>query len=152
MDVEVASAALAEPPGSDQRGFSVLEVVAGTVISVLAIVGLAYSFGLGRGLLDRHGVARAALGTAQRRMEILSTRPASALVPGSDSTRVFYFSGVAVGVEHWSVEWVDEPADSLGASDLDGDPNDVKRVTLRVLWGSGLDADTIRLVRTFPAG
>lgn len=152
MARDVRPAALAGATGSDQRGFSVLEVVAGTVISVLAIVGLAHTFAVGRGLVDRYGVARAALGAAQRRMEILTTRPPASLIAGSDSIRTFSVGGVVVGTERWTVQWVDERIDSLAPYDLDGNPNDLKRVTVRVYWGNGIDADTIRLVRTFPGG
>ena len=136
---------------SDQRGFSLVEAVAGTALAILAIVALAHTFATGRGLIDRYEVARAALGVAQRRLEILTTRPPASLVVGQDSTLSFVFKGQAVGVEFWSVRWVDERIDSLGGSDLDGNPNDTKRVQVRVSWGSAFDADTVRLERLFPA-
>lgn len=132
-----------------ERGFSVIEAVVGTMIAILAIVGLAHTFGLGRGMVDRYEIARAALGTAQRRMEVLTTRPPATLIAGADSTRNFVYEGRVVGVEHWTTAWMDARIDSF--SPQDANPNDLKRVTVRVSWGSGVDADTIRLERVFPA-
>lgn len=145
--------ALDDPPsGGDQRGFSLLEAVVGTFISVLAIVGLAHTFGLGRGMVDRFEIARAALGTAQRRMEILTAGPPASLIADSDNTGAFYFHGATIGSERWTVKGVDEGIDSLGDGDLDQNPNDLRQVTVKVYWGAGGASDSIQLVRMFPAG
>lgn len=138
-------------PGSGQRGFSMIEAVVGAAMAVLAVVALAYSFSVGRGMMDRYEVARAALGAAQRRMEILTTRPGASLIPGADSTLAFRYKGTSIGTEHWTVQWVDARVDCLGGADLDG-PNDLKRVRVSVRWGSGYESDTLRLERVFPGG
>jgi len=150
MSRNSAPAALVASP-TDQRGFSLVEAVAGTALAILAIVALAHTFATGRALIDRYEIARAALGAAQRRMEVLTTRPPATLLVGPDSAQAFVFKGQTVGTEKWNVQWVDERVDSLGGSDLDGNTNDTKRVRIWVWWGTGFDADTVRLDRLFPA-
>jgi len=50
----------------NERGFSLAEALTGATISVIAVMGLAYSFGVGRGLVNRYEVARAARKPASR--------------------------------------------------------------------------------------
>ena len=64
----------------NERGFSLMEALTGATVSVIAVLGLAYSFGVGRGLVNRYEVARAALGEAQSELEALQ------LVPRGDPT------------------------------------------------------------------
>ena len=52
-----------------------MEVVVATVVAVVAVLALAYTFGTGRGLVNRYEAARVALAAAQRRMESLSAGP-----------------------------------------------------------------------------
>ena len=76
----------------DQRGISLIEVIAGTLISVLVIAGLAHSFGVGRGLINRYEIARVALSTAQERLELLSTLQAgsdSLAIPAGEASKIF---------------------------------------------------------------
>src|SRR5437667_6718534 len=61
----------------NERGFSLVEALTAATISVIAVMGLAYSFGVGRGLVDRYEVARAALGEAQSQLEALTLLPVS---------------------------------------------------------------------------
>jgi hypothetical protein len=138
----------------DQRGISLIEVVAGTLISVLAMVGLAYSFGVGRGLINRYEIARAALSTAQERLEVLSSLPpgsADLAIPAgnpssSSPPSPFYSRGRQVGEQWWVVEWVDDPID--GVDPADPYPEDLKRVTAYVTW-QGDVRDTVRFSRYF---
>src|SRR4029077_10263860 len=111
-----ASVALAVEP-HDQRGFSLIEAVVATVIAVVAVIGMAHSFGMGRALISRYEIGRVALGTVQRRMEFYAMRPSVEIAsPQSDSV-AFVYDGKNIGWESWNVVWVDDPFDGLGAGD-----------------------------------
>ncbi len=56
----------------DERGISLTEALTAATLSVIAVIGLAYSFGVGRSLVDRYEIARAALGEAQTQLESMS--------------------------------------------------------------------------------
>jgi len=133
----------------DERGLGLFEVIAGTVIATLAVLGLAYTFGIGRGLIDRYQVARSALGEAQHLVDSLSVvRPVS-LTAGN---RPFEVAGVSAGVSSWTVTPVDDPVDGLASSSPpDPNPVDLNRLTVQVSWGSGLLADKLQLTRFVPA-
>ena len=123
-----------------------MEVVVATVIAVIAVVALAYSFAMGRGLVNQYEVARIALAAAQRRMETLSSLPANAAelqigVPHAADVQV---DGLTVARETWTVVAYDDPADGLHG-DLD-----FKQVTATVSWGRGGPNETVTLTRLFP--
>ena len=123
-----------------------MEAVVATAISVIAILGLAHSFGMGRAFIDRYAIARVALGVAQARMEGLSMLPPAApdfsIGPHPDAPVVFTFQGAPVGTEQWLVEWFDDPSTPLTTADL-------RRVTVVVAWSLGADQDSVRLARLF---
>lgn len=130
MSNDSASAALAG--STDQRGFSLMEAVVATAIAVIAVLGLAHSFGMGRALIVRYEIGRAALGVASRRMETLAAQsPLTLPAPSADSV-AFVYKGSAIGMESWTVQWVDDPYDGTGIADNVGGPNDLKRVTVSV--------------------
>jgi type II secretory pathway pseudopilin PulG len=124
------------------RGFALVEVMVSAVIAVLGVLGLAYSFSVGRVQVDRFEVARAALAVAQQRMELLSVLAgnASELTIGQHPTSAFVYDG-ASGGESWKVDWYDDPG-ATGTKDL-------KRVTVQVAWTQGALSDTVRLSRLF---
>jgi hypothetical protein len=128
-----------------QRGIGLMEIMVATVITVIAVVALAYAFGNGRGLVDRFAEARVALSVAHRRMELLSSLPAAAaeLAPGYDSgSRDVVLDGRLAARERWRVALWDDPVDPAHGTDL-------KQVWVTVTWGSG-SADTVGLHRFFP--
>jgi hypothetical protein len=130
-----------------ERGLGLMEVVVATVIAVIAVVALAYSFGVGRGLVNQYEVARIALAAAQRRMETLSTLPATAAelqigVPHAGDVQV---DGRTVARESWTVEAYDDPADGLHAGEID-----LKKVTVSISWGRLGPNETLSLTRLFP--
>jgi len=132
-----------------ERGVGLMEVVAATVIAVIAVVALAYSFGAGRGLVNQYEVARIALAAAQRRMETLSALPATAAElqigshpsSGTDPVQV---DGRTVARESWRVVAYDDPADGRF------DDLDLKQVTVTVSWGRGGPSETVVFTRLFP--
>ena len=127
-----------------EQGFSLIEAVVATVIAVLAVLGLAYTFSLGRGMVDRFEVGRAALGDAENRMErllLLNDRN-----PGVDSLRAGYRSpllafsvdGTAIGTTWWHVEAFDDP-------NVAGNEN-LRRLTVAVRWNSSVP-DSVQLTQ-----
>ena len=45
------------------------------LIASIAVLGLAYTFGVGRGMVNRYEIARAALGGAQDPLELCTSLP-----------------------------------------------------------------------------
>ena len=126
----------------NERGFSLMEALTGATISVIAVMGLAYSFGVGRGLVNRYEVARAALGEAQSELEALHLLPmgdpAMAIGYASPPTP-FRYEGVAFGTSSWRVLPYDEPS-------LPGSVN-LARVVVTVRWQQDAHTDSLSLER-----
>jgi type II secretory pathway pseudopilin PulG len=133
---------------SDQSGFSLIEALTATVIAVLALLGLAYTFSVGRGQVNRYEVARAALGEAENRMErllLLADR-----TPLADSVSVGYrsapmafaYAGTTLGTTWWHVDPYDDP-------NVPGSP-DLWRIVVCVRW-SGPMPDSVQLDQLVPA-
>lgn len=121
-----------------------------TIIAVIAVVGLAYSFGTGRGLIDRFAAARDALEAAQARLDRLAAEavrdPATAdLNIGSHGPFARTLNSNLSGTESWTVVWVDDPVDNPG----DSDPNDYKRATVVIQWQQGNLQDHLQMSRSF---
>jgi hypothetical protein len=126
----------------NERGFSLMEALAGATISVLAVLGLAHTFGVGRALVDRYEVARVALSEAESQLEALTLRPA-----GDPTLRwgyvspvtPFLYQGQTMGSQNWRVVAYDEP-NLPGSADL-------KRVIVTVRWVQGSRTDSLSLER-----
>jgi len=141
---------------TSERGFSLMEAIVATVIAIIAILGLAYSFGQGRAMIGRFDTARSALAAAQGEMDLLAaTLPNDstlAIGPGNSTglhARDFVLAGQVVGAIRWSVTPVDDPADGVGAADPN--PFDLKQVVVTVLWTTGFNPGSVSLTRFFPA-
>ena len=133
----------------DARGFSLMEAVVATVIAVLAAIGLAYSFGIGRGNVNRFEAARMADSRAQGRMEylssVLASDPHSAdLVAGThpDTPIPFEVHGDLLGWEYWRVDTVPEAAPSTIRGQM-------ALLTVEVAWQMAGTPDTARYQRLF---
>jgi type II secretory pathway pseudopilin PulG len=142
--------------GLHQSGFSLVEALVAAVIAVIAVVGLAYSFGQGRAMIARYEIARAALAAAQDRMETLSVTPATdstlALGPGRTPGlhgRPYIEDGKIIGTVQWTVLPYDDPSDGLGAADADA--YDLKEVVVTATWPGGISPGSVTLRRLFPA-
>jgi len=132
-----------------QSGFSLIEVIVATIISVIAILGLAHSFGIGRGLINRFAADRNALAAVEARVETLSRLPLSSpdLTLGAHTgSAIELYPGLHVQ-ETWTVTAVDDPADGVGGADQN--PVDYKSVTVALSWNAGGFPETIQLSRTF---
>jgi len=120
-----------------------MEAVVATVVSVIAVLGLAHTFGIGRGFIERFSIGRNALGVAQARMEALCVLPASTapeLATGVHAAIPFLHLGQPLGTEQWRVQWFDDPATSATSLDL-------KQITVVVTWKQGIDQDSLKLTR-----
>lgn len=110
----------------------------GIIISIIAISSLAYSFGIGRGMIHRFDASRRAMGVAQSRMEWLGTldlsSPFLALGSHPGAAIPFVFNGNPIGAESWTVE--DAPLGTPAAGAL-------KLVTVRVNWVQTGTADSV---------
>src|SRR5262249_5885492 len=84
---------------ASEARFTLVEALVAAIIAVLAVVGLAHTFGLGRAFINRFEVARAALGAAQERLELLQITPRTSadFSPDSLHVRPFSHSGRDVG-------------------------------------------------------
>jgi len=141
-------ALVAPPVGGGQRGFSLIEAIVATAIAVLAVLGLAHTFGIGRAMVSRYEIGRVALGVAEARLEGYAARtPATIVTPSADSA-AFVYKGVTRGMEVWSVQWEDDPADGTGGADTNG-THDMRRVTVWVHWGQGDEVNLVTLTRLF---
>jgi len=119
-----------------------MEALTAATISVIAVIGLAYSFGVGRSMVDRYEIARAALGEAQTQLEALTLLPESdpALAIGYVGMLTpFRYEGTALGTSYWRVLPYDEP-------NLPGTTN-MKRVVMTVRWQSAARTDSVALER-----
>jgi hypothetical protein len=126
----------------NERGFSLMEALTAATISVIAVLGLAYSFSVGRGMVNRYEVARAALGDAESQLEALTllppNDPALAMSYVAPLTP-FRYEGATLGSESWRVVPYDEPS-------LPGTMN-LKRVIMTVRWQQDTHSDSLSLER-----
>lgn len=135
-------------PLRGQSGLSLIEAIAGTVIAVLAVVGLAYSFSTARAMVERYRIARLALGEAESRIERLSLRRAgnTDLDLGTHGPFPVPVAGQALCEESWKVEAYDDPANGTSAGAVD-----MKKVTVTVTWGQPVTAaQTVTLSTLLP--
>ena len=130
--------------GGDELGFSLLEAIAATVIAVIAALGLAYTFGIGRANVNRFEVARTADAVAQSRMEMLGVLAAAPVQGESlqvgthpDAPNAFASNGRTIGQEYWRVDMV--PAESLPPP-IQGK---LVKITAVVAWTLGGITDSV---------
>jgi len=124
-----------------------MEVIVATVIATIAVLGLAHTFGTGRGLIDRYETARDAQALIQRRLETLvmlgaKNPSAPELVVGAASSVAIAINPQVNGTQKTEVVWVDDPFDKTAGTG-DGNPNDYKRVTVTISWTQGGSTDQV---------
>lgn len=128
---------------SNERGFSLMEAIIASVIAVIAVLGMAYSFGMGRSWIDRFEVVRSADATAQGRMELLSALPPTdpSFALGAHAGSAFQYHGVAIGDEHWRVDLPDVTVPGRAS---------LREVTVSVVWTNSGVTDSVAYQRLFP--
>lgn len=128
-----------------ERGFSLMEAVVATVIAVIAVLGLAYSFGLGRGFIDRFEAARVADGLAAACMDSLATTGADLSLGGprpSAAGMPIVYAGTTIGRVTWTVSTVSGVVP--GAANL-------VDVAVTASWTMAGMSDSLRYQRFFRA-
>ena len=138
-----------------EQGFSLMEVIVATVIATIAVVGLAYTFGMGRGFINRFEVGRAALAAAQGRLELIASLPAGdplvSLLPATHQAD-FIVGGRVMGTERWTLGWTDDPADGTASTTPpDQDTSDLRVAVVTVAFQQGSVQDSVQLTRLLPA-
>jgi hypothetical protein len=123
-----------------EAGFSLMEAIVATVISVIAIIGLAHTFGMGRGFIERFGIARTALSLVRGRMESFTASPDS-IALGASYTQPFNYLGAEVG----TIEWRVVPYDDLQIPGT----RDLKNVVIVARWGPAGQRDSLEISRLF---
>lgn len=146
----VKGGALRPPREREDAGFSLMEVLVATVIATIAVVGLAYTFGLGRGFINQFEVGRAAEAAAEGEMDLIaSTPPSDSLVKiGPLHMSYFMVGGNINGTQRWIINWIDDPADGVGVADPN--PEDIRQATVTVLFQHGSLLDSVTTTRLLP--
>ena len=137
-----------------EGGFSLMEVIVATVIATIAVVGLAYTFGMGRGFINRFEVGRAALAAAQGQIEVIAAAPANDTLVQMGRMHQSYFlvDGQVRGTQQWTLSWEDDPADGTASTTTaDLNTSDLRRATVDVWFQQGSLQDTVLLTRLLPA-
>lgn len=125
-----------------EAGFSLVEAVVAAAIAAIAVLGLAYTFGVGRGMVNRYELARAALGVAQDRLEMCTALPlnSDSLVVGFACPQFpFTYEGTQYGNYSWRVLGFDHP-NVPGTVDL-------KKIVVTVRFRNGSGTDSLQLDR-----
>jgi len=122
------------------RGFSLVELMAALLLTVITIMGLAHTLSLGNGFIDRYGTARAALARANGRIEEVRSqvRDGQSLALTVPDTTIVIVPGIS-GTLSTRVHGVDDPANG---TDLSA-PFDYFQVSAVVSWRQGGITDSI---------
>lgn len=120
-----------------------MEVVVATAIAAIAVIGLAHTFALGRGQIERFSTARTALGAAEEQMAVLTVLPRKhPMLDLGQHDSTFVIDGRTLGEMRWIVS-----RELYGWTSGFTTYNDtLRRVVVEVNWNDGLP-DTVRLAR-----
>ena len=126
-------------------GFSLVELLAALLLTVITILGIAHTLALGNGAIDRYATGRAALARATGQVERVRVQVREGTMLGTvdSSSAVEVVPGVA-GELHTHIAAVDDPAD--GAEDP-SDPlaADYFRLRAVVTWTQGGVTDSVEV-------
>jgi hypothetical protein len=114
--------------------------MAAMLITVVAIMGLAHTFGLGTSFIDRYATARAALARANGQLENVrgQVKSGAGLANADSSSSILLAPGQA-GMLHTVIEGQDDPADGTGGA------ADYFRVTASVSWTQAGMTDSVQV-------
>ena len=135
-----------------QQGFSLVEAIIVSALSVLVFVALFAAFQHSLKLSTYSRIKLSALSVANERMEYFRSLPYTDVgtVSGIPSGTIPQNSVISLnGInfqERVLVEYVDDEADGLGALDSNGIVSDYKRLKLEYTWTIGADTNRIELV------
>ena len=128
-------------PLGSSAGFSLVEMMAAMVISVIAIMGIAHTFSLGTGFIDRYATARAALARANGQLEHVRAHVKDgAQLSNADFSSAIQLSPGRNDSLRTQIQGVDDAADGGGGA------SDYYRVTATVSWTRAGMTDRLQLV------
>lgn len=113
------------------RGFAMMDVITGAAILGIVVVGTMYFFSFGQRQIQARARERAAYDLARNRLEEIVAIGYNRTGARGDSGLKVY--GNVPAVRRTTVSYVDDPADSLGAKDQDGNL-DYKDVVITVQY------------------
>jgi prepilin-type N-terminal cleavage/methylation domain-containing protein len=125
-------------PHEPAAGFSLVEMMAAMVISVIAIMGIAHTFSLGTGFIDRYATARAALACAYGQLEHVRAQ-VKERAPIANADSVVRLAPGLTALLQTRIEGVDDAADG------DDGVTDYYRVTASVIWTQAGMTDSLHL-------
>lgn len=123
-------------------GFSLVELLAALLLTVITILGLAHTLGLGNGFIDRFATARAALARVNGEMETVRARVRDGVeLAAADSSTAVQFTPQVSGTLRTRAVPVDDPIDGVATGSAD-----YFEVTVIAGWRQGGVDDSLRLV------
>ncbi len=138
------------------KGFTLIEILVGTSILVIVIIGLYGLFQLGIKTAGQSKARITATSLANQKIEIAKNLPYNDIgtiggIPSGDiiETEIITRNNIEYTVKT-TVSYVDDPADGLTPSDLV--PNDYKKVKVKVSWPSFLGGELILITDIAPKG
>ena len=132
-----------------ERGTSLTEALAATVLGIVAALAMVYALSSGNASIQAMRIERAAITTAQQKMEKLLAKPTgdaqlSVGNHGPESVTLPYKTGQT----SWVVAWQDDPIDGSGVGDTD--PQDYKKLTVTVSWTDAIARSTSMSTFLYP--
>lgn len=116
---------------ANARGFAMIDVITGAAILGIVVVGTMYFFSYGQRQIQARARERGAYDLARNRIEEIVAAGYNKALDRVDSGLVVY--GDISAVRKTTVSYVDDPADSLGALDEDGNL-DYKDIQIEVQY------------------
>jgi hypothetical protein len=128
-----------------QAGFSLMEAMAATVIAVVAVLGLAYAFSIGRAFINSFEYRRVADAQAQGCMEWLGTLRVNDpnLTLGTHGPRPFVVNGRTLGTLQWRTSAATDTP--VNVTTL------LRQLTVTVRWRDGAFTDSVGYTRLVDA-
>ena len=138
------------------EGFTLIEILVGTSILVIIIIGLYGLFQLGIKVAGQSKARITATYLANQKIETAKNLPYNKVgtiggIPSGDiiETETITRNNIEYTVKT-TVSYIDDPADGLTPSDLV--PNDYKRIKVKVSWPSFLSGELILITDIAPKG
>ncbi|MBT5875168.1 MAG: hypothetical protein HOH43_17245 [Candidatus Latescibacteria bacterium] len=124
------------------RGFAMMDVAFGAAILGIVVMGTLQIFSFGQRQITTRIQERSAYDLARMRVEEVIAQGITTAVARTDSNLTV--TGEMPATRVTTITWIDDPADSTGAGDMDG-PNDFKEVVVNINYGPDGATKTVTL-------
>lgn len=120
-----------------ERGTSLLEAIAATVVAIFASLGMIFALSSGHMAIKSQRLERAALFLAQQKVEKLLAKPSNDpdLGVGSHGPETGTLPNGSATTT-WNVTWVDDALDGAGMGDTN--PQDYRKLEVTVAWNDAI--------------